>query len=328
MEKVFLHKRCPYLDPVYLDFLEGYRYDPHEVKISQNECDLKVIIEGPWYRTIYWEVPLMALISEQYYISTDELQPPALLGLGRGLSLVDEKILKKREQIRSLGVPVSDFGTRRRYSFDNHQHVISRLADTITGTSNVYLAMIHNLKAIGTVAHEWIMAMGALYGFKMANRIAMENWIKAFGGDLGIALSDTYTTNVFLRSFDKKFAKLFDGVRQDSGSPFNQAAKIIKHYESLGIDPKTKSIIFSDSLNLDMVKEIHEFCGGRIKDAYGIGTNLTNDVGVKPLNIVIKMTGVEIDGQWTPTVKLSDSNGKNTGDSSMVQLCKGILRIE
>jgi nicotinate phosphoribosyltransferase len=189
--------------------------------------------------------------------------------------------------------------------------------------------MIHRLKAIGTQAHELYMVIAALFGYRMANKITMEKWIEIFRGDLGIALSDTFTTDVFLQSFDKKFAKLFDGVRQDSGDPIEQAEKIVKHYDSLGIDPTTKTIVFSDSLNLDKVATIHEWCKGKIKDAYGIGTFLTNDVGVKPLNFVIKLTAVQgCTGEWLPTVKLSDTPGKHTGPKDEVELCKNVLRIK
>ena len=318
-EKQFLLKHCPYLDPAFVDFFSGYRYDPHEVDLSQDDGDLKVVIEGPWYRTIYWEVLLMSMISEQYFISTHAEPLPE--------DELRKKVLTKKEIIQDLGVGVADFGTRRRFSHDNHNKVVYLLKDVLIGTSNLYFAMLHGLKPIGTVAHEMIMTMGALFGFRLANKIAMENWVEIFRGDLGIALSDTYTTDVFLQSFDRKFAKLFDGVRQDSGDPIEQAEKIVNHYDSLGIDPTSKTIVFSDGLNLDKVAGIHEWRKGKIRDAFGIGTFLTNDVGVKPLNFVIKLTEVEMGGKWVPTVKLSDAVGKNTGDPKTVQLCKDILGV-
>lgn len=318
-EKKFLLRACPYLDPFFVDFFSGYRYDPHEVSISQDGGDLKIVIEGPWYRTIYWEVILMATISEQYFRFTQESAPSDSFILGR--------VLEKMEIIEDLGVSVADFGTRRRHSLHTHQMVVRELRDVLIGTSNLKLAMLYDIKPIGTVAHETVMVMGALYGYRMANIKSMENWIKVFKGDLGIALSDTYTTDVFLKSFDKKFAKLFDGVRQDSGDPIEQAEKIISHYDSLGIDPTTKTIVFSDSLNLDKVAKIHEWCKGKVRDSYGIGTFLTNDVGVKPLNFVIKLTAIKIDNEWKPTVKLSDSEGKHTGDEKEIILCKSVLGL-
>jgi nicotinate phosphoribosyltransferase len=320
-EKRFLLRKCPYLDPAFIDFFEGYRYDPHEISFPNIEDgDLEVVIRGPWYRTIFWEVLLMSIISEQYFVSTVAEPLPR--------EELKKKLREKRDIIRDLGVKVADFGTRRRFSLVNHKLVVHELRDVLVGTSNLYLAMIHNLTPIGTQAHELYMAIAALYGYRMANKITMEKWVEIFRGDLGIALSDTFTTNVFLKSFDKKFAKLFDGVRQDSGDPIEQAEKIVNHYDSLGIDPTTKTIVFSDSLNLDKVATIHEWCKGKIKDSYGIGTFLTNDVGVKPLNFVIKLTAVEQNGEWVPTVKLSDTPGKHTGPTEEVELCKKVLKVE
>lgn len=319
-EKRFLQKNCPYLDHAFIDFFEGYRYDPREVSLSKLDGDLRVRIRGPWYRTIFWEVLLMAMISERYFISTKAEPLPQ--------DELDKKVIEKLEFIRDLNLLVADFGTRRRFSFKNHKRVVRILKDVLVGTSNVYLAMLNGIKPIGTQAHELFMTMAAIYGYRMANKITMEKWVEIFRGDLGIALSDTFTTDVFLQSFDKKFAKLFDGVRQDSGDPIEQAEKIVNHYDSLGIDPTTKTIVFSDSLDLDKVAKIHEWCKGKIKDSYGIGTFLTNDVGVKPLNFVIKLTAVQDDGEWVPTVKLSDSPGKHTGPEDEVRLCKQILGVK
>jgi nicotinate phosphoribosyltransferase len=162
----------------------------------------------------------------------------------------------------------------------------------------------------------------------MANKLALDNWISVYRGDLGIALSDTYTSDVFFRSFDAKFAKLFDGVRQDSGVPIEFAQKTINHYQKLRIDPLSKTIIFSDGLNPVTVEEIANYCRNKIKISFGIGTNFTNDVGVTPLNIVIKMVEAKAENQdWIPTIKLSDNPGKHTGDEESIKLCKGILNL-
>ncbi len=324
-EKGFLKNNCPYLDPTYLDFLAGYRYDPSELGVIQQEDDLQISIEGYWYRTILWEVPLMALISELYFKMT-------------GQEIYDEaKIIdiarKKATGFNLLGISVADFGTRRRYSFDNHNRIVKALKNygkpSFIGTSNVYFAMKHNLIAVGTHAHEWFMFHAAKYGFKMANKLALENWVKVYRGDLGIALSDTFTSDVFFQAFDTKFAKLFDGVRQDSGDPIEFADKAVAHYKSLKIDPLSKTIIFSDGLNPETVERITKHCRGKIKISFGIGTNFTNDVGVKPLNIVIKITEAKPEGQhWIHTVKLSDTKGKYTGDETSIKLCKEVLEIE
>jgi nicotinate phosphoribosyltransferase len=172
------------------------------------------------------------------------------------------------------------------------------------------------------------MAHGALFGYRMANKLALDHWVDVYGGSLGIALSDTYTTDSFLKSFDMRLAKLFDGVRQDSGDPFEFADKAIEHYKKMGIDPMSKVIVFSDSLNIEKAVAIKEYCVGKIKSSFGIGTHLTNDVGVKPMNIVIKLSGVKVNDELIPCIKLSDDKGKNMGDRKEIDLCKGMLRIE
>ncbi|WP_374164734.1 hypothetical protein [Arcticibacter sp. MXS-1] len=189
--------------------------------------------------------------------------------------------------------------------------------------------MKYNTKPIGTHAHEWFMFHAAKYGFKMANSLGLEHWTNVYRGDLGIALADTYTTDIFFEQFDKKFSKLFDGVRHDSGDPLVFAQKTIDHYKKLGIDPLSKTIIFSDALNYEKVARITEFCKGKIGMSFGIGTDFTNDVGLKPLNIVIKMTeALPENHPWVPVVKLSDEKGKYTGEEKMIRLAREILEIE
>ena len=324
-EKIFLAQNCPYLDPVYLDFLQGYRYDPDEVTVQQNGAELSVTVEGYWYRTILWEVPLMFLICELYYELTGQKRVPD-----------DEVALiakNKMEKFRALGITIADFGTRRRHSYEVQKITVKALKDhggpSFSGTSNVHLAMLWNTKPIGTHAHEWFMFHAAKYGFKMSNQLALENWVQVYRGDLGIALSDTYTTEVFFQQFDKKFSKLFDGVRHDSGDPIAFANKTIAHYRQYGIDPLSKTIIFSDSLNYEKVAHIAAYCSNKIGISFGVGTNFTNDVGLKPLNIVLKMTDALPDeGVWNPVVKLSDEKGKYTGDPETIRLAKRILGLE
>ncbi len=324
-EKTFLQKTCPYLPPTYIDFLEGYRYNPEEVHIEQQGDDLKVSVQGYWYRTILWEVPILALISELYYQLTDAQR------------WTDEQIientLEKLKLYDDLDVRFAEFGTRRRHSYHVHKIVTKSLSEyksnSFTGSSNVHIAMLNNVKPIGTHAHEWFMFHAAEYGFKMANTLSLEHWVDVFRGDLGVALSDTYTTDVFFKQFDTKFAKLFDGVRHDSGDPIEFTAKTIAHYEKFGINPMYKYIIFSDGLNSQKVTDIAHACKDKIGISFGIGTNLTNDVGLEPMNIVMKLTEVlTSDGVWVPTVKLSDEPGKHTGNPEMIGLAKKILRIK
>ncbi|MBT0548783.1 nicotinate phosphoribosyltransferase [Riemerella anatipestifer] len=322
-EKLYLQETCPYLALPYLDFLEGYHYDPSEVKIVQEGNDIKVSVEGLWYRTILWEVPLLALISELHY-RMNKMERDSN-------ETVVQNTVEKSKKLNELGVTFAEFGTRRRHSYKVHQLVMEALMEEkgqFIGTSNVHFAMKYGVKPIGTHAHEWFMFHAAEYGFKMANQLALEHWVDVYRGDLGVALSDTYTTEVFFRQFDKKFAKLFDGVRHDSGDPIEFAKKTIEHYESFGINPNFKYIIFSDGLNLEKVEEITKATRGTIGISFGIGTNLTNDVGLKPMNIVMKLIGVQApNGDWIPTVKLSDERGKYTGDPKMIELAKEVLRI-
>ncbi|MGC4128144.1 MAG: nicotinate phosphoribosyltransferase [Bergeyella sp.] len=323
-EKKFMAKTCPYIDLPYLDFLEGYRYDPSEVQIEQTGNDLKVTVEGLWYRTILWEVPLLSLISELHYEMNHLERDSNETVIGRTLD--------KANQLNNLGVTFAEFGTRRRHSYKVHDMVVDALkkkGSMFIGTSNIHFAMKYGVKPIGTHAHEWFMFHAAEFGFKMANQIALEHWVDVYRGDLGVALSDTFTTDVFFQQFDKKFSKLFDGVRHDSGDPLVFADKTIKHYQDNGINPLYKYIIFSDGLNLEKVEEITNYCKGKIGISFGIGTNLTNDVGLKPMNIVMKLMGVQaLNKEWIPTIKLSDEPGKHTGDPKLIELAKEFLRIK
>jgi nicotinate phosphoribosyltransferase len=333
-EKAYLKGMCPWLKPTFLDLLEGYRFDPDEVSIDMGENgQLMISVEGPWYRTVLWEVPLMAIISELYFIETE--QQPDKEWIRRTISkahaLAD---LNCEMTIPHERIGYADFGTRRRFSLDvqarmvfEHNNIAG--AHTFVGTSNVMLARRNNIRPIGTQAHEWIQAHAAMYGFRMANYRAMEAWVNEYQGSLGIVLTDTYTTKDFFKNFDLKYAKLFDGVRQDSGEPLVFADQVIEHYKKLGIDPITKTIVFSDNLNVEEVRRIVRYCRGKIRVSFGIGTNLSNDVGAKPLNMVIKLTGLSLrPGEpLIPTVKLSDVPGKVTGDPVMVDLCHRELGI-
>lgn len=324
-EKAYLAVTCPYLDPTYLDFLQGYRYDPEEVEIEQTDGQLKVKISGYWYRTIMWEVPILYLVCELYYKLTGQKRIKDV-----EVSLVAKD---KIEKYRKLGITIADFGTRRRHSYEVQRLTVEALQEfgdsTFIGTSNVHLAMLFNTKPIGTHAHEWFMFHGAKYGFKMANLLGLEHWSDIYRGDLGIALSDTYTSKVFFSQFDKKFTKLFDGVRHDSGDPIEFAKQTIAHYEGFGIDPLSKTIIFSDGLNFEKIEKIVKYSKGKIGISFGVGTNFTNDVGLQPMNIVLKMTDALPDeGEWTPVVKLSDEKNKYTGIAEAITLAKTVLGIK
>ncbi len=334
-EKEFLQKECGrYLTPVYLDFLSGYRFDPSEVGVFlHNDGTLEVSIEGYWYRTVLWEVPLMAMICELYYKETGSLPT------------FDRQERQKRNQDKMKffimnSMMLMEFGTRRRYSFENQLEVCKDFTEVfdskrvLRGTSNVYIAMLLGLKPLGTHAHEWFMFMAARYGYKMANIKALEHWVDVYQGELGIALTDTYTSSEFYKVLDVKYAKLFDGQRHDSGSPEEFIKKSIAKYKMFNIDPSTKTLAFTNALNLDTAMEIHKLCdkyGEGVRRTYGIGTFCSNDVGVKPLNIVIKLSEAQAipdSDEWIPAVKLSDDIGKHTGESDEVRKCLETLGIE
>ncbi len=319
-ERVFLKGACPYLKRAYLDFLAGYRFDPKEVQINQEGERLSVKICGPWYRTVLWEVPLMAIISELFY-KIKGMESP-------GTEAVRQIAAKKAKRLGDAGCMFADFGTRRRFSRQVHRETVEMMKDvstrawkeTLIGTSNVDLAYRFGLRPIGTHAHEWFMAIAAMYGYPNANANALKAWTKEYHGDLGIALTDTFTSKAFFPQFTKDFAKLFDGVRHDSGDPIEFAERAIAHYRSLDIQPLEKTIVFSDGLDVEKAIKIREWCRGKIKCSFGIGTHFTNDVGHTPLNIVIKMTRCND----LPTVKLSDVNGKHTGDKESIN---AVLRV-
>lgn len=319
-EKGFLQEKCGgYIDRPYLDFLEGYRFDPSEVGVVLDNGKLNIKIRGYWYRAVLWEVPLMAIISELYFKTTNQ-QPTSR-------SEREKNNTDKSRKFSENNIVISEFGTRRRFSYDNQDEVISDFKkcfnnkNFLKGTSNVHLAMKHGLNPHGTHAHEWVSAIAALKGYYHANKFMMEDWSDVFGGQLGIALTDTFGVNAFLSDFNTKFAKLFDGVRHDSGDPKSFADKIINHYNNIGINSPSKTIIFSDGLTTDSTIDISDHCRGRIGCSFGIGTHLTNDVGVKPLNIVIKLTS--IDGRHV--IKLSDNIGKHTGDQQTIDIVKKMI---
>ena len=307
----FLQRACPFLGLQYLDYLRNYRYHADEVTFSVSDdglLDLK--ISGPWERAILWEVPLLALISELYFVhcDTDWSHDEA------------EQRERSREKAEGLGqCSFADFGTRRRRSYAAQELAVDTLrgSDSFVGTSNVHFAHRFALKPIGTMAHEWIMGISALESLRYANRYALRIWGDVYQGRLGIALSDTFGTDAFFEEFDDFLSRLFDGIRHDSGDPLVFAEKAIRHYRSKGIDPRTKTIIFSDSLNPEKVREIDDALKEKVKVSFGIGTNLTNDYpGSRPLDIVIKMS--ECNG--VPVVKLSDEPGKQIGERDALRV--------
>jgi nicotinate phosphoribosyltransferase len=230
-----------------MDFLKGYRFDSSEVSITQYGDQLQIVIEGYWYRTILWEVYLLSEISELYYLMTNQIS-----------EMSDDQLKQRNGEkgtfFRMNDIQFADFGTRRRYSYENQDKVINQLksygGNKFVGTSNLAFAIDYGIKAIGTYSHELISGIASIMGYKHANRYTMDIWSHTYQGNLGIALTDCFGIDSFLQDFDLKYAKLFDGVRHDSGDPILFADKIIEHYNKLNIDPIkfNKTIVFSDAL--------------------------------------------------------------------------------
>ena len=326
-EANFLSRELPYLPPTYIDFVRGFRFDPEELQVTQDEEGyLSIVAEGLLYRVTLWETPILALVSELYY---------QIMGQKPDLAYTEETIIRKAKQLSEANITFSMFGMRRRFSAAIEDLVTKLLkehsGENFFGTSNVYFAYKHGLRVSGTHPHEWIQFHGAMFGYKMANYMAMEDWINVYDGDLGTVLTDTYTTDVFMRNFSKKHAMLFTSLRHDSGDPLCFTEKVIARYRELRVDPTIKYIIFSDSLDPERAIEIANYCRGRIGASFGIGTNLSNDVGngVRPMNIVMKLWKCKMTEKerWHPCVKLSDVDGKHTGEPEEIELAQRTLGL-
>lgn len=308
-ELLWFQRACPFLPDQYIEYLRNYRYDPTEISAKLANGDLELDIAGSWDRTILWEVPLMSIISELYFMHCDASWNHD----------GEQQRLKLEEKATKLTFPFADFGTRRRRLYQMQDLVVNTLKTTpnFVGTSNVHLAHKHGVRPIGTMAHEWIMGVSALEGLRYANRHALNIWRKIYKGNLGIALTDTFGSDAFFQDFDLELAKLYDGVRHDSGDPIKFAEKAIRHYSSLGIDPTIKTIVFSDGLNTDSAVEIHNTLKGKVRMSFGIGTHLTNDYeDSRPLNMVIKLWSCD----GVPVVKLSDVATKQIGDKDALRV--------
>lgn len=293
----------------FVDFLGLFQMNRKYISISpspQGNGEIEIVISGPWLHTILFEIPVLAIVNELYF---RRLAPEPDYAEGR--RRLDEKIATIVDDPDMEGIRIADYGTRRRFSARWHEEVLqvckARMGEALTGTSNVLLAMRYGMRPLGTMAHEYLQACQALGPRLRDSQIfGFETWAREYRGDLGIALSDVYGLDAFLRDFDMYFCKLFDGARHDSGDPFEWGERLIAHYAANRVDPASKTLVFSDSLTFDLMKSLYLRFRDRAIIAFGIGTNLTNDLGYTPLQIVIKMT--RCNGQ--PVAKLSDSPAK------------------
>ena len=310
----------------YVDLLGLFQLDDRFVEVAprpDSPTELDISIKGPWLHTILFEVPVLAIVSEIYYRNT--VKAP---DLDEGRRRLQAKI-ELANGVTETDFRIADYGTRRRFSRAWHEEVIRTLKGGLkskfVGTSNVDLAMRENLTPLGTMAHEYLQACQAV-GPRLidSQHFAFEVWAKEYRGDLGIALSDVAGMDAFLRDFDLYFCKLFDGVRHDSGDPFDWGEKLIAHYRRMRIDPRTKTMVFSDQLNIPLAIRLYQHFKERSTLAFGIGTNLTNDLGYEALQIVIKMT--RCNGQ--PVAKISDEPSKTMDyDPSYVAYLREVFQV-
>jgi len=318
-----------YLKKDFIDFLRILRLNPKCVKIYNNNGEFGINITGSWLYTIWFETMILSIISEVYN-QKNSSETNMQLGLGKlenNLCLINNAQIGNKDKLFRL----IEFGTRRRFSKEYHKRVvellIKKIPNNLFGTSNVKFAMDYGLKPIGTFAHEAVEAMqGMNCRLVDSQKMFLEAWAQEYRGDLGIALTDTIGIDSFLRDFDMYFAKLYDGTRQDSGNPVEFTKKVINHYISMGINPKEKVIVYSDSLDIPKAIKLWREFEGQVKTSYGIGTKLTADIpGITPVNIVIKMT--KCNGK--PVAKLSDSKGKTMcRDAEYLQYLKKVFNKE
>lgn len=318
----------PFIPMYYWEWLRSFRFEYDKMNIYLDEDNaLCIEVTDKNYKASLYEIPHLFTVPE---VNNDSKPID--------WDLTMSKLKDKVDLANKNGVLFSEFGTRRRFSYEVQDKVCAYLkehAKTCVGTSNVHFAMKYNMRPCGTHPHEWFMFHGAQFGYKNANYMALENWVNVYDGDLGTALTDTYTTDVFFRNFSMKQAKLFDGIRQDSGDEYKFIEKAIKFYKSKGIDPTTKTIIFSNALDFPKAVEIKKYCEGKIRSAFGIGTNLTCDVyapdGSKynAENIVEKMSKCRMNANqpWFITIKISDDLGKHMGDNKEFDHAKYELNI-
>lgn len=296
----------------FVDFLGLFHLPERCIHINYGDKpgELSIEVEGPWLHTILFEIPVLAIVNEVYFRNT---QPEPDYEEGR--RRLAEKMQWVVGDAQLTDFKVAEYGTRRRFSKRWHDEVVltmkQKMGRHFAGSSNVWMAKKHNVLPLGTMAHEYLQACQSLGPRLRDSQIfAFETWAKEYRGDLGIALSDVYGLDAFLADFDMYFCKLFDGARHDSGDPFVWGERLLAHYQQNRVDPSTKTLIFSDGLTIPKAIELYKHFQNRCQVSFGIGTNLTNDLGYQPIQVVMKM--VRCNGQ--PVAKVSDAPGKTMCD--------------
>ena len=318
-----------YIHRNYWEWLRGFRFQPEKVEVSLDEGGhLQMEVTDFLYRVTLYEVPLLAIVAELRNRVRGVRADKA-----KALELLDAKMDFANEN----ALPFSEFGTRRRFSSELHEAVVAeikaRCPRYCAGTSNVHFARLYGMTPIGTFPHEWVMFHSGVFGYKRANYLSLEDWIKVYDGALGTALIDTFTTKSFLRTLTLKQAKLLDGFRQDSGDERVVGDAIIARLEEFGIDPKEKILVFSNALDFPRYKKVMDYFRGRIRVSAGIGTNLTCDPGIegyRPANIVMKLSRCRMSAKdpWEKVIKISDDAGKHMGESKEFEIASHELHLD
>ncbi|MBK9361271.1 MAG: nicotinate phosphoribosyltransferase [Rubrivivax sp.] len=298
----------------FVDFLRIFRFQRDFITVTRQGDELEIVARGPQVHVMAFEIFVLAIVNELYFRRFDADAAHAE-GRRRLAAKIDKLRAFEQEPPRRHPFEMFDFGLRRRFSFSWQREVVDtfrrELPQFFKGTSNVRLAMALGLVPIGTMAHEYLQCFQAL-GVRLrdSQKAALESWVQEYRGDLGIALTDVIGMDAFLADFDLYFAKLFDGLRHDSGDPVVWGEKALAHYDKLRIDAHTKRLVFSDGLDIDSALMLYRHFADRTQLGFGIGTHLTNDMGLRTLHIVMKLT--QVNGQ--PVAKLSDSPGKTMCD--------------
>lgn len=325
----YISTKVRYISHNYWEWLRGFRFDPEKIEARLDpEGHLQIEVTDFLYKVTLYEVPILAIVAE-----LRNSYRGVKADIAEALKVLDAKL----EIANGNELLFSEFGTRRRFSAELHDAIVKELKEKCprycAGTSNVYFAMKYGLTPIGTFPHEWVMFHSGVFGYKRANYLSLEDWIKVYDGALGTALIDTFTTESFLHTLTMKQAKLLDGFRQDSGDEKEVGDAIIARLEEFGIDPKSKVIVFSNALNFPKYKDVADYFRGRVKFSAGIGTNITCDPGIpgyKPANIVMKLSKCRMSAKdpWEKVIKISDDLGKHMGDGKEFEIASYELHLD
>ena len=325
----YLVGNIKYISRNYWEWLRGFRFDADKINAYLDEQGhLQIEVTDYLYKVTLYEVPVLAIVSE-----LRNRVNGMKVNLDVAINILDEKLKIANDN----ALHFSEFGTRRRFSSELHEHIVARLKEKCpeycAGTSNVYFAMKFGMTPIGTFPHEWVMFHSGVFGYKRANYLSLENWIKVYDGALGTALMDTFTTVSFLRTLTMKQAKLLDGFRQDSGDEIEVGEAVIARLKEFGIDPSSKIIVFSNALDFPRYKKVADYFRGRIKVSAGIGTNITCDPGIESYekaNIVMKLSRCRMSAKdpWEKVIKISDDIGKHMGDTREFEIASYELHLD